>query len=131
MKHHLDFAYLTVLPNNIIDVVISDGIELTIENVEEGHKCLKAFMNESFSLLINNIHEFKVTFEAKLTMASHDELKAIAFVYYTQENKVEMENLIELRKMDNWNVKLFSGVEMGWQEARSWLEHEMESLKVK
>lgn len=42
-----------------------------------------------------------------------------------------MENLIELRKMDNWNVKLFSGVEMGWQEARSWLEHEMESLKVK
>lgn len=73
MKHHLDFAYLTVLSNNIIEVVISDSIELTIENVEEVHKFLKAFMNESFSLLINNIHEFEVTFEAKLMVASHDQ----------------------------------------------------------
>ena len=130
MKHSLNFAYLTVLPNNIIEVVVDNGIELTIENVEESHHCLSASMKESFSLLINNIHEFEITFEAKLSMASHEQMKAIAFVYYTPKNKVEMESLINLRKMDNWNVKLFSGLDMGWQEAHHWLEHEMESLKV-
>ncbi|WP_076417183.1 hypothetical protein [Colwellia sp. UCD-KL20] len=131
MKHRLDFAYLTVLPNNIIEVVVDDGIELTLEMVEESYRILKKSMTDCFALLINNIHEFEVTFEAKLTMASHEHLKAIAFVYYNQNNKVEIENLIELRKVDKWNVKVFSGLEMGWQEAHSWLTHEMESLKVK
>lgn len=131
MKHRLDFAYLTILPNNIIEVVIDEDILLSIEHVEEGHKCLKATMTEGYSLLINNIHTFEVTFEAKLTMASHEELKAIAFVYYTQENKAEIESIIELRKVDGWNVKIFSGLEMGWQEAHHWLEQEMNILKVK
>ncbi|XPF92534.1 hypothetical protein ACM9HF_10830 [Colwellia sp. RE-S-Sl-9] len=131
MKQRLDFAYLTVLPNNIIEVVIDDGIELTLEMVEESHQVLKEAMTSCFALLINNIHQFEMTFEAKLTMASHEQLKAIAFVYYNQNNKTEIEKLIELRKVDDWNVKIFSGLEMGWQEAHSWLTHEMESLKAK
>jgi len=129
MKHRLDFGYLVILPNNIIEVIVDDGVELTLEMVEESHRALRKTITANFALLINNIHDFEVEFEAKLTMASQEQLKAIAFVYYNQQNKTEIENLIKLRKIDKWNVKTFSGLEMGWEEAHHWLSKEMDKLK--
>jgi len=129
MKHRLDFGYLVILPNNIIEVIVDDGVELTLEMVEESHRALRKTITANFALLINNIHNFEVEFEAKLTMASQEQLKAIAFVYYNQQNKTEIENLIRLRKIDKWNVKTFSGLEMGWEEAHHWLSKEMDKLK--
>ncbi len=130
MKHRLDFAYFSILPNNIVEVVIDDGVTLSLEMVEQCHQFISTNITDDFSLLINDIHDYSMAFEARLSLASHQGLKAIAFVYYNQRGQSAIEDLIELRKIDNWNTKVFSGVELGWQEAHQWLEHEMETLKV-
>jgi len=130
MKHKLDFAYFTILPNNIVEVTVDNGITLSLENVETCHEFVKTHVNEEFSLLINLIHDFSFSYEAKLSVASHENLKAIAFVTYNKKGQSEIEDLLRLRKIDNLNAKIYSGLELGWQEARKWLEQEMESSKV-
>lgn len=130
MKHRLDFAYFTVLPNNIVEVTIDNGTTLSLENVEACHEFINTHVTEDFSMLINGIHDYNFSFEAKLSVASHEKLKAIAFVYYNKNSQDEIESLLALRKVDNLNAKTYSGLELGWQEAHQWLEQEMESLKV-
>jgi len=129
MKYRLDFATFNILPNNIIEVIIDDGITLTLEMGEEIRKTLAPVKSNDFACLFNSINDYNLSFETQFNMISEDNLRAIAFVYYNEETKLKAEKLIELRKVDNWNTKMFAGREMGWQEAHDWLNSEMNNLK--
>lgn len=130
MKHQLEYVKVNILPNNIIELIAQEGVELTIEKIEKMHESLGSTLYKNFAFLINNINNFKVPFEAQYTMASHENLKAIAFVYYNDKSKYHIEKLLKLRKLDNWNVKVFSAYELGRQAAYEWLESEMISLNT-
>lgn len=130
MKYRLDFATFNILPNNIIEVIIDEGVMLTLEMGEEIRKTLAPVKSNDFSCLFNNINDYNLSFETQFNMISEDNIRAIAFVYYDEEAKLKSEKLVQLRKVDNWNVKMFSGREMGWQEAHNWLNQEMNKLKV-
>jgi hypothetical protein len=125
MKYRLDFVTFNILPNNIIETIIDEGATLTLEMSEEVRKTLAPVKANGFACLFNNINNYKLSFETKFNMISEDNLIALAFVYYTEESRLEAEKLVELRKVDNWNVKMFSGLEMGWQEAYDWLNSEV------
>lgn len=129
MKYRLDFATFNILPNNIIEVVVDEGVSLTLEMCEEVRKTLAPVKSNDFACLINKINDYELSFESQFNMISEDNLRAIAFVYYNEKTKLQAEKLIELRKVDNWNVRVFSGREIGWQEAHDWLNSEMNKLK--
>jgi hypothetical protein len=125
MKHRLSFGYFTLLAENIVEVVIDDGIELSLEMVEECDQFFKAHIFGEFGMLINRINEYSYSYEAQLSIGSYQGLKAIAFVYYTDECKTLFEQLNVTRANDNWNSRLFSGLELEWQQALNWLEQEL------
>jgi len=129
MKYCLDFATFNIWPNKIIEVVINEGVVITLEMCEEVRKLLAPVKSNDFACLINKVNDYTLSFESQLNMLSESNIKAIAFVYYTDKAKMQSENLIQLRKVDKWNAKLFSGREMGWQEAHDWLNSEMNKLK--
>lgn len=129
MKYCLDFATFNILPNNIIEVIIDEGVELTLEMCEEVRKTLAPVKSNDFACLINKVNDYELSFETQFSMISESNITAIAFVYYTDKAKLQSEKLIELRKVDKWNAKVFSGREMGWQEAHDWLNSEMDKLK--
>lgn len=125
MKHRLSFGYFTLLAENIVEVIIDDDIELSLEMVEECDQFFKAHIFGEFGMLINRINEYSYSYEARLSIGSYQGLKAIAFVYYTDECKKLVEGLNAARAYDNWNSQLFSGLELGWQQALTWLEQEL------
>lgn len=125
MKHRLSFGYFTLLAENIVEVVIDDGIKLSLEMVEECDQFFKAHIFGEFGMLINRINEYSYSYEAQLSIGSYQGLKAIAFVYYTDECKTLFEQLNVTRANDNWNSRLFSGLELEWQQALNWLEQEL------
>ncbi len=129
MKHRLSFGYFTLLAENIVEVCIDDGVELSLEMIEECDDFFKAHIFGDFGMLINRINEYSYSYEAQLSIGSYQGLKAIAFVYYTDECKTLVEELNEKRAHDNWNSQLFSGLELGWQQALTWLEQELLSDK--
>ena len=130
MKHRLSFAYFNKLSSNILEVVVDDDIEITLEMVEECHHFVGKHFSHEFGILINRVNNYTYAYEAKLSVASHEKLKAIAFVYYSQEGKKLTEKLTKTRTSDAWNCRIFSGLELGWQQAYQWLQQEMIPVKI-
>lgn len=130
MKHRLSFAYFNILSDNIVEVVVDENIEMTLEMVEECHQFIHTHFQESFAMLINRVNNYSYTYEAKLSIAAYENLTAMAFVYYSEESKKIAENLLALRVFDQWNYRIFSGVELGWQQAFDWLQQELANTKL-
>jgi len=125
MKHQLSFATITLLTCNIAEIVVNENIEVSLEMSEE----LEAFLADSFThdfgLLVNKINYYGFSFEAKLSIGSHANLKAIAIVNYNEESELSANSIVDLRKIDDWNLKHFSAVDLGWQQACDWLKKEL------
>lgn len=130
MKHRLSFAYFNILSNDIVEVVVDENIEMTLEMVEECHQFINTHFQEKFAMLINRVNNYTYTYEAKLSIAAYENLIAMAFVYYSEESKVITENLSTLRSLDQWNYRIFSGLELGWQQAFDWLQQELVNSKL-
>ena len=125
MNKRLSFGYFKIHDNNIVEVIVDQGITMSLEMVEECHDFIGQYCLEDFALLINRVNQYNYSFEAKLSVASYENIKAIAFVYYNDDCKSLTENLVELRAHDEWNTQLFYGLEFGWQQALTWLKQEL------
>lgn len=114
-----------MLEGNIVEVIVDENIKMTLEMVEECHKFIDKYCQEDFALLINRVNNYDYSYEAKLSLASYENLKAIAFVYYSATGKDQVNQLAQMRSHDDWNVQAFAGLNMGWQEAFNWLQKEL------
>jgi len=128
MKHKLSFGYITLLSENIAEVVVNRNIVMTLEMVDEYDYFLKCHFNGDFGLLINKINQYSYTFEAQLAIASLSGIKAMAVITYYPKCDQMTKTLVNTRKMDHWNLKQFSGLELGLQSGINWLEQELLSV---
>jgi len=128
MKHKLSFCTINMLGDAIAEVIVNGEFEISLEMVEE----LEAFYTEHFTkpfgVLINKINHYHYAFEAKLSIGSHEHLKAIAVVNYSEKSKKVTEDIAQVRKMDGWNLQSFSGLDLGWQQAHDWLKKELSAF---
>lgn len=125
MKHKLSFATINLIQDNIIEVIVDAGVEISMEMAEEYEDFLAKLFDENFAVLVNKINQYDYTFEAKLTIASHEKLKAIAVISYDDEATKKVSEMSRLRELDGWNVKIFSGLNLGWQDGLEWLQQEL------
>jgi hypothetical protein len=130
MSHNLSFAKVNIISENIAEVVVREDIEISLEMSEEYDDFLTRNFPNNFALLVNKINQYDFSFEAKLSMASHENLKAIAVVTYTDEGKLSVEKLAAMRQLDGWNVKVFDGLNLGWQDGLAWLQNELNSVSL-
>lgn len=130
MKHRLSFGYFNILADNILEVTVDQGVEMTLEMIEECSDFISAHFRGDFGMLINRINRYTYTYEAQLSIASYEGLKALAFVFYSPECEKATRKLQQLRAVDKWNARLFSGLELGWQQAYDWLQQEMNQVKT-
>lgn len=125
MKHQLSFASITLLSDSIAEIIVNKGVEISLEMVEEYHKFLVDNFKGDFGMLVNKVYHFDYAYEAKLTIASASNIKAIAVVYYNQAGNNTTDALLKLRPQESWNLKSFSGLELGRQEGLDWLKKEL------
>lgn len=130
MKHRLSFAALNFLSEDILEVVIDSGVEFTLEMMAEYDQFLAEHFDHDFGVLVNRVHQYSYSYEVQLSIASHENLKAIGVVNYSQQSKESTDKIKKLRAIDGWNLAEFSGLEMGWKQALTWLQQELENLKV-
>jgi len=120
-KYRLSFCTVNIMADNIAEVIIDDNIEVSMEMVEEHDKFLCSMFRGDFGVLVNKINTYSYSLEAKLIMGSLVRMKAIASVFYSSQGMQSTQNIMEKRAMDSLNLKLFSGYELGWQQAYDWL----------
>ena len=125
MKRRLSFGYANVLSENIVEIMVDEGIEITLEMIEECDEFFATQLPGDIGVLINRINDYRYTYEAKLTVASYAGIKAMAVVNYNSWGEQITRDLLGKRAMDDWNLKSFSGLELGWQQAYDWLQNEL------
>lgn len=128
MKHQLSFAKVNILNENVAEIIVEQGVEISLEMSEEYDDFLTATFANNFALLVNKVNDYDFSFEAKLSMASHENLSAIAVVTYDDEGKQSVEEVAAMRKLDGWNLKVFDGLNLGWQEGYIWLQAQLNNV---
>jgi len=130
MSHDLSFAKVNVLSENVAEVIVKQGVEISLEMSEEYNDFLTERFPENFALLVNKINQYDFSFEAKLNMASHENLIAIAVVTYDVQGKQSVEKMATMREIDGWNLKVFDGLNLGRQEGIDWLQGELNAVAL-
>jgi len=125
MKHKLSFGYVNILSENIAEIIVDEGVEITLEMTEECDDFLAQKFAGDLGILVHRINNYSFTYEAQLTVASYEKIKAMAVVAYSQQGEQLTRELLDKRAMDGWNLKSFSGLELGWQQAYDWLQNEL------
>jgi hypothetical protein len=126
-KYQLSFAKVNILSEHIAEVIVGQDVVISLEMSEEFDYFLTRFFSDNFALLINKINEYDFSFEAKLSVASHENLAAIAVVTYDNQSKASVGKIAAIRQRDGWNLKVFDGLNLGWQEGLDWLQGELNS----
>ncbi len=109
------------LDNNIAEVIVDKGIELSIEMVEELDNYLDTHYSTQFALLVNKANRYSYSYEAQLCLASLDKQKAIAVLYHELNEDPIPPQFDKRRKMDNITIKSFPATKLGTQAAMNWL----------
>jgi hypothetical protein len=126
-RYQLSFAKVNLLNEHIAEVIVGQNVVISLEMSEEYDDFLTKIFSDNFALLINKINEYDFSFEAKLSVASHENLAAIAVVTYDNQSKISVDKIAAIRQRDGWNLKVFDGLNLGWQEGLDWLQGELNS----
>ncbi|KGJ94368.1 hypothetical protein [Colwellia psychrerythraea] len=124
-RYQLSFAKVNILSEHIAEVIVGQDVVISLEMSEEYDDFLTKIFSDNFALLINKINEYDFSFEAKLSVASHENLAAIAVVTYDEQSKSSVDKIAAIRQRDGWNLKVFNGLNLGWQAGLDWLQSEL------
>ena len=125
MKLTTSFGQINLIAPNIAEVIINNNIEITLEIVDEYDALMAKHFTQNYALLVNRINSYSFSYEALLCVASAQNLKALALINYRAENEQQTQNLKSARHMDNLNIKEFSGLELGRENAIKWLNQQL------
>lgn len=116
----LPFAKITILRDDIAEVVINDGVEMDVQMVDQYHAFLLAHLRAPFSLLINKVNAYSYHHDAQQRLAALNEINAMAVVAYNRATVFATKTLSTYPREGEWNLKIFSDRD----DALAWLVSE-------
>jgi len=108
ITHKLSFGEITLLQEDIAEVIVNDRVEFNLEMVAEYHEFLINKMKCLFSLLINKLNSYTYTFEAQQHLATLTDINAMAVVSYSNITELTTKSLIQVPREINWKIKIFN-----------------------
>ena len=125
--YELPFGKIIILQGDIAEVIINDGVELNTEMVRQYHDFLLSHLKAPFSMLVNKINSYTYSFEAQETLATLDEINAMAVVAYDRMAQRTTESLASFPRDVKWNIMIFSNRDDGL----TWLKTEQDKVNGK
>jgi hypothetical protein len=116
--YSLPFGDITILQENLAEVVIYEGIIMDEGIVNDFHNFLLLHLKPPFSLLINKKFAYSYTFGAQLKIGSLIQIDKMAVVAYSNLTEMATKSLINLNSKKPWNIKIFQDRE----SALTWLQ---------
>ena len=122
ITHKLSFGEITLLQEDIAEVIVNDRVEFNLEMVAEYHEFLINKMKCPFSLLINKLNSYTYTLEAQQHLATLTDINAMAVVSYSNITELTTKSLIQVPREINWKIKIFNEREVALQ----WLQDQQQ-----
>lgn len=108
-KHRISSADINIISDSIAEIIIDDGVEISIEMVEEYDHFLACIFKGNYGLLINKINNYSYSLGAQFLMGSSEKIVAIAAVNDTEQGKKSSNVIADRRSIDQLNISTFSG----------------------
>ena len=124
-RHQLSFGTIDILQANIAEVIIDEGVEMTLSMVNDYHQFLKTHLQSPFALLINKVNPYSYTYEAQKVIATLTEIAVMAVVTYRDVTQAATEHLIQVPRDVAWNIQLFSDRSL----ALAWLMEQVKTVE--
>ena len=116
-SQRLSFAEINLLKDNLAEVIVDEGVEMTSAMVDEYHAYLLDNLTAPFSILVNKLHSYSYDAEAQHKLGNLKEIDRMAVVSYRLSSTTATEQLAELPWNCDWNLQIFTDRET----ALSWL----------
>lgn len=117
-EYTLSFGTITVLKDDLAEVIINEGVVMNEIMVDLYHDFLLSYLKAPFSLIINKKNSYSYTFEAQKIIANLKEIYAMAVIVGTNAAVMSTKTLMQINASNNWNIKLFRTK----PEALEWIE---------
>lgn len=122
--YELPFAKIIILRDDIAEVIVNEGVQMTVGMVDQYHAFLLSHLQHPFSLLINKVNAYSYDFDAQEKLATLAEIRAMAVIVYNRVSRIATETLASFPRAVKWNLKIFSSR----AEALEWLETQQEEV---
>jgi hypothetical protein len=96
------------LQDNLAEVIINQGVEMTGDMVDEYHDFLRSHLVAPFSLLVNKVNAYSYDFDAQKKLATIPEIERMAVVAYKPSTVNVTELLTKLPREREWKLKIFA-----------------------
>ncbi|GAA3579546.1 hypothetical protein [Snuella lapsa] len=116
-SYKLSFGSIAMLSSNMAELIIDEGIEVDEVMVDEYHDFIRTYMDNPCFVLVNKEHSYSFKFEAQRMIHNIKQIKAIAVCVKTSGALMMVETIINLNKVNDWNIKVFQNR----MEAMNWL----------
>ncbi|MEZ5347458.1 MAG: hypothetical protein R2681_18140 [Pyrinomonadaceae bacterium] len=119
--HELSFGKFVEIADNIIEIIVYEGTELTVEMLKEADSLVFSKIPGQIGLLVNKLNEYTYTFEAQMFLGSFAGVKATAFITYTKLSTQTTEAVSGLPRNEEFNHAIFDNR----KDAIKWLKAEL------
>lgn len=120
----LSFASISWLSDNIAELQVDAGVDVSLPMVQEMHDSLSSNLQAPFGLLMNKRNAYSYTFDAQLALGVVPGLEAIAVITYTEVATRATQTMANLPRAVPWNLSIFHER----QQALDWLQRELQTI---
>lgn len=106
-KTKLSFGTIYAITDDIAELIIDDGVEVTKDMVEEARKFLLVKFGFGCKLLINKRNRYSYTFDAQLAMAKIEFISSIAILVYDLASELSVKTMALMPGLREKRFKVF------------------------
>ena len=115
--HQISFAKITVLRNDLAEIVVDNGVDINVKMVDEIHHCLLSIFSNSFSLLINKTNSYSSQLDALMKFGTLAEINKIAIFAPNKMARMSADFSAAIPSSKTLNIEVF----IDRDDALSWL----------
>jgi hypothetical protein len=121
-EYRLSFGIIRMLSDRIAEVVVDEGIEMTLETVAEYHEFLLDHLPNPSGILINKTNSYAYNFEAQQNLFLLEHIHCYAVLVHNTSAWIATESLMNMQRQKNKvNLTIFDQ----FHEALKWLAKEL------
>ena len=116
--HQLSFCTIKILRADLAEVIIDDGVEVNIRQLNEVETFFVDQLSAPFSLVMNKLNHYSFQFDAQVKMGTYEHLNAVAVISYNKTTDTLTQALLEVPRNKKWKLEVFSNREKAIEWAK-------------
>jgi|AZII01.1.fsa_nt_gi hypothetical protein len=122
----LPFASLKCPTDNIIELIIDEGVEISVDMARALHEVIEQWVDdEPTGFVVHKLHSYSVSFEAQQIIGDLPGIAVSAVVAYNQFGEMTAQQIIAMSEMVESDIAIFPTLE----NAIFWLQKRLSALQ--